>query len=112
MKQALDQGSTWHDVTFRNIGTRADAKIRLAGDLLREVAVELPVVAAGRREATGADPRLPPRRIRAARLVSHHRDTLNDPLALEVVQHEVLRAAVVPHCDRALRPPVTHRESR
>jgi len=44
--------------------------------------------------------------------VAHHGDALDHALALEVVQHVVLRAAVVPHRDRAGCPVIADGEAR
>src|SRR5262249_12771450 len=55
---------------------------------------------------------LPAGRHRRGGLVPHHCHALNDALALEVIEHVVLCAAVVPHRDGARRPVVAHRESR
>jgi hypothetical protein len=39
-----------------------------------------------------------------SKLVAHDGDPLNDPLTLEVVEHEVLGATIVPDGDGAFAP--------
>jgi hypothetical protein len=48
---------------------------------------------------------------RAVGLIAHHVGPLDNPLAVEVVQHRMLGATVVPHGDCPLAPPVADGET-